>query len=257
MVEGETFDMRHGDADRSRVAALIVVDEFLRRSTARPRVIGLSFAVLVHVALLIALAWQVRSDVARAPAAIVDVQLVRSWPRPIVLARNRSVELKGLGATLAKAQDKSAVARAVTSAPAISSPPGAAATRPGIAESSQQQWPTPDARLSSALRSGLIGCANADASKLSESEREGCRQRLAQGASTAHYISGIPAEKAEYYEALAASEDAMMRDSMGGHRPGIICGRGSETRGFKLGPLPCAFSPSPSPWVPELDVRPR
>ena len=103
MVEGETFDMRHGDADRSRVAALIVVDEFLRRSTARPRVIGLSFAVLVHVALMIALAWQVRSDVARAPAAIVDVQLVRSWPRPIVLARNRSVELKGLGATLAKA----------------------------------------------------------------------------------------------------------------------------------------------------------
>jgi hypothetical protein len=44
---------------------------------------------------------------------------------------------------------------------------------------------------------------------------------------------------------------------MGGHRPGVVCGGGARDRGIKLGPLPCAFAPSPSPWMPEVDVRPR
>jgi hypothetical protein len=251
-------DPRRRDADRSRVAALAVVDAFLQRSMARPRVLALSFAALVHVALLIALAWQVRVDVARPPAATVDLQLAPSWPRAIVPAPDRSAERKPAGPPLVNARVESPAAGAETAVPALSSPPAAAAAiRPGVAQPLLQPWQAGDARLSSALRNSLIGCAEADSSALSESEREGCRQRLAQGASTAPYISSVPADKREYYGALVASEDAMRRDPMGGHRPGIICGLGSQNRGFKLGSLPCSFSPSPSPWMPELDVRPR
>ena len=233
------------------------MDANLRRATVRPQVIGLSFAVLVHVALLTALAWGVRVDIPPAPAPIVDVQLLKPWPRPLPSAPNRSAEAERVQQPAASAQDKSPSTAPAMSTPAASPPPVAAALRPSGAPGSQKNWPSGDGRLGSALRNSPIGCADADASKLSEGEREGCRQRLAEGASSAPYIPGIPAEKREYYEALAASEEAMMRDPMGGHRPGVICGLGSQNRGFKLGSLPCSFSPSPSPWMPELDVRPR
>lgn len=233
------------------------IDANLRRATVGPRVIGLSFAILVHVALLTALAWGVRVNIPPARTPIVDVQLLKPWPKPFPSAPNPATEAKRVKQPTAGERGKSALITPVVSTPAPSPPPVTAAIRPSGAPGSQENWPTGDARLSSALRKSLIGCADADGSKLSEGEREGCRQRLAQGASMAPYISGVPSAKREYYQALQASENAMMRDPMGGHRPGIICRRGSQTRGIKLGPLPCSFSPSPSPWTPEVDVRPR
>ena len=233
------------------------MDANLRRATVRPQVIGISLAVLVHVALLAALTWGVRVDIPPAPIPIVDVQLLEPWPRPFLSAPNRSAEAKRVQQPTGSAQDKSPLTAPGMSTPTASPPSVAAAFAPSSAPGSQQNWPPGDARLSSALRNSLIGCADADASKLSESERAGCRQRLAEDASTAPYISAVPAEKREYYEALQSSEDAMMRDPMGGHRPGIGCGASGRNRGFKLGPLPCSFVPSPSPMMPEMDVRPR
>jgi hypothetical protein len=191
------------------------MDANLRRAAVRPQVIGFSFAILVHGALLTALAWGIRANIPPAPNSIVDVQLLKPWPRPLPSAPNRSAEAERVQQPAASAQDKSPSTAPAMSTPAASPPPIAAALRPSGAPGSQQNWPSGDGRLSSALRNSLIGCADADASKLSESEREGCRQRLAKGASTAPYISGIPAEKREYYDALAASEEAMLRDPMG------------------------------------------
>jgi hypothetical protein len=223
----------------------------------RPQVIGLSFAVLVHVALLAALAWEVRVKPSSAPTPVEDVQLLRPWPKPSPSAPSHRAEAEREQLPTASVGGKFPSIAPAMPAPAASAPPVAAAPRPGGAAGSLPKWPSPDARLSSALRNSLIGCADADASKLSESERVGCRHRLAEGASTAPYISGVPPEKREYYQALAASEDAMTRDPMGGHRPGIGCGASARNRGFKLGPLPCSFVPSPSPMTPEMDVRPH
>lgn len=110
------------------------------------------------------------------------------------------------------------------------------------------------ARLSAALRRSGIGCANPDATELSEGEREACRHRLAQGAASAPYISSVPPVKREYYAALQESEAAMARDPMGGHGPQIVCGPAQKQRlGLKFGP--CKLAAPLSPWIPEADVR--
>jgi hypothetical protein len=233
------------------------MDPNLRRETVRPKVIGISFAVLVHVVLLTALAWGVRVNTPSAPTPIVDVQVLKPWPKAFPSAPNRSAEAKRVEQPTRSAQDKSPLTAPIMPGAPASPPSIATALRSSGAPGSPETWLTGNAHLSSALRNSLIGCADADATKLSEGEREGCRQRLAEGASTASYISGVPAAKREYYQALQVSEDAMMRDPMGGHRPGIGCGASGRNRGFKLGPLPCSFVPSPSPMMPEMDVRPH
>jgi hypothetical protein len=109
-------------------------------------------------------------------------------------------------------------------------------------------------RLSAALRSGGVGCANADLVKLSDAEREACRDRLADGAAGAPYVSGVPAVKAEYYAALAKSERDMLDDPMGGHGPHVVCGGANKQLGLKIGP--CKLTAPMTPWTPEADVRP-
>jgi len=108
--------------------------------------------------------------------------------------------------------------------------------------------------LTAALRRSGVGCANADAVRLSEIEREGCRRRLAQGAAGVPYISGVPPKEREYYAALADSEAKMDAAPMGGHGPGFVCGGGKDRLGLKLGP--CKITAPLSPWIPEADVRP-
>ncbi len=239
-----TFDEHGADA-------LAHIQSSFRRGAVRSRAAGLSFAVAVHVTILTALALSAGRETAPAPTPPVDVRLIRRF----AAADERPAEPKR--AMSPKGQSPKRTQTSPTAPPTVvTSPPVAQGQQSQTPQGSPPSWPGQTARLSAALRGSIIGCAHADAAGLSEMEREACRQRLASGAATAPYIPGISPRKREYYAALAASEEAMERDPMGGHRAGVICGLGSQNKGFKLGSLPCSFVLSPSPYTPEVDVPP-
>ncbi|MBU1376967.1 MAG: hypothetical protein KKE02_19045 [Alphaproteobacteria bacterium] len=147
--------------------------------------------------------------------------------------------------------------------------------------------------LSRALRGSRVGCANA--TLLSDKERERCQDRLEQGSKLAKYIpTPIPAERRAYYDAIAkakeppkasnvvqtagrqlvpqaglsgllASEGSATR-AMGGSAPGFGCalafggpkgmgGWKTPPHGLKLGPLPCFVTPPSGPLSPEALIR--
>jgi hypothetical protein len=237
--------------DEHGADALADIQSSFRRGAARSRAAGLSFSVAVHVAVLTALALGVSRETAPAPTPPVEVQLLRRF----AAAAERPAKPKR--ATPPRRQSpKRTEASPTAPATAVASPPAAQGQQSQTPQGSPPSWPTVDARLREALRASIVGCAHAEAAGLSETEREACRRRLASGAATAPYIPGIPPKKRAYYAALAASEEAMERDPMGGHGAGVICGLGSQNKGFKLGSLPCSLVLSPSPYTPEVDVRP-
>jgi hypothetical protein len=140
--------------------------------------------------------------------------------------------------------------------PLLSGPPSfAPPAASGQTAAAATPAPFDAARLGAALRNSGIGCANADATRLSDTEREACQRRLAKGAAGAPYIPGVPPEKSAYYAALQENEAEMERNPLGGHGPQLVCSRANRQLGVKLGP--CKLTAPLSPWIPEADVRPR
>ncbi len=211
---------------------------------ARGRLLALFIAVAAHVAILAGLVLGVSPAIPSGGPAITEVTLLPHWPS---FSSPPSPDRKP-AAKRRRAQGESTPA--VATAPPVNTAPvttGAAATGPSAAGDL--------ARLGAALRASGIGCG-LEGARLTPAEREACHERLGAGAADAAYITAVSPEKRSYYAALQDSEAKLAHDRLGGHAPGIVCGKGAQTRGFKLGDLPCAFSPSPSPWAPELDVRP-
>ena len=227
------------ECDGARVAD---IDPQRRPGAASGRAAALAIAILAHVAILAALALGVQPQRAPRPPPITDVTIFPLAPRP-ALAPSTSPK-----AASPRRPGRQGETTLVSRTPALLAP--AAGQGPTPASGT-----TDLARLGAALRASGVGCG-LEGARLTAAEREACHERLGAGAADAAYITAVPPEKRAYYAALQASEAKLAHDRLGGHAPGFVCGKGAETRGFKLGALPCAFSPSPSPWAPELDVRP-
>ena len=214
------------------------------RRTARGRAAALSIALAAHVAILAGLILGVQTEVDRGGPPVTEAVLTPPWP--------------GLTARPAADRRPSTSRRLVHGEPtrpiSAAQIPAASPEIPGAA-SAKSSAASDLARLGAALRSSGVGC-DLTGARLSPSEREACHERLGAGAADVAYITAVPPQKRAYYSALQASEAKMAHDPLGGHAPGFICGKDAQTKGFKLGSLPCAFTPSPSPWAPELDVRP-
>jgi hypothetical protein len=129
------------------------------------------------------------------------------------------------------------------------------ATTPGAETTS---LPADQAKLGAALRRSAVGCANGEYVKLSEAEREACRHRLADGAASTPYVSGIPPVKAQYYAAVAESEAkfraARTAADMKPYAAQVVCGGASTQLGLKVGP--CKLIPPQSEMIPEAGVQP-
>jgi hypothetical protein len=215
-----------------------------RRADARWIAVGASLAVHLGVVGLL-LTYRPSGSQLDAGQAIVVELLSPQTPMRRPARRTKSLERPQPARTPSEEQRS-----------AIGAPAGQPAQTNAQSTLPSQPSPAPigGGRLSAALRQSGIGCANPDAARLTDSEREACRRRLTQGAASAPYVSAVPPEKREYYAALQESEAAMARDPMGGHGPQIVCGPAQKQRlGLKLGP--CKLAAPLSPWIPEADVQ--
>jgi hypothetical protein len=212
-----------------------------QRGAARGRAAALSIAIAGHLVFLVGLVLGVRPEAPR-PPTIADVIIV---PDAFRLAP-RSLPPSISPAPRLREQEHPAIKGPFNAASAARAPVSGAAGNSRTADL---------AALGAALRASGMGCG-LEGARLTTAEREACHERLGAGAANAAYITAVPPEKRAYYAALQAREAEMAHDPLGGHAPGIVCGKDAQTKGFKLGRLACAFTPSPSPWAPELDVRP-
>jgi len=140
-------------------------------------------------------------------------------PRPVT--RPQLTSLGRLSAAQVARRTPSAPAGA-TLAPLVPAVPSASQAGPSPA-------PSPGlgpgyADISAALRHGGVGCADAAASRLSQKERDGCRDRLAMNAMQAPHLEGMAPEKLAYYQAVAKAEDDWRSGRDPGHLPFVFCG---------------------------------
>jgi hypothetical protein len=215
----------------------------VRRRGGAARIVAVGVSLAVHLAAFALLitgrlwpAWRESDERAVSVDLMKPAQAVRPPVRRRPASTSSAPSPSPFTSPQAPEQPSAPPSGAVVTARAAPQPPG---------------W---DARrLGSILRGSAIGCANADTVRLTPSEREACRQRLAQGAASAPFIPGAPPDKAAYWQALSESEAAMDADRLGGHGPGIVCG-GRKRFGLKLGP--CTVVPPMTPLTAEVDVRP-
>jgi hypothetical protein len=88
----------------------------------------------------------------------------------------------------------------------------------------------------SGLRGTLVGCANADAVRLSASERARCNERFGAAVGSAPVLSGIAPEKRNEFDRAAAQGEAAKR-----YRGAVPTGTTpspNPAAGAGLGPVP-------------------
>jgi hypothetical protein len=95
----------------------------------------------------------------------------------------------------------------------------------------------PRAEARTALRHGLVGCANPDAANLSAAERELCNEQFGKNAKTAPFLGlGLRPDKQETFDKAAAAKEADRRYRGAGIPSGV--------KGSGLG--------EPEPWTTRL-----
>jgi hypothetical protein len=217
-----------------------------RRRTSRLG--ALALAALDNLALLALLAAPGR-DAFRAPSGLRPVEVTLAKPMirrltPPPPAAGSAAPSRVLSPSTPPATPASPAAPAPTTGPiGPSLSPGA----PGLAAT---------------LRRGDVGCAHPDAPWMTAADRDACRDRLAAGATKAPYVSGMPAGKLAYYDAVAQAEADWRSGRDAGHPPFISCafkfGAGqaraadAPPHALKLGP--CILEPPKGSLDIDVDI---
>jgi hypothetical protein len=97
---------------------------------------------------------------------------------------------------------------------------------------------------------------------MSDADRAACRDRLAEGAKKAPYLSRTDPAKLAYYDAVAKSQEDWHSGRDPGHAPAVGCviffGSGEKPKppphALRLGP--CIIEPPRGSLDPDVDVQP-
>jgi len=223
-----------------------------RRKRWTRRLGALALAALAQASLLWLTAIQQRAT----PFPVAGTPATPVWiVRPPVLAPSRSTKVASASPL---ASPRPVTGPPTPSSPEVPAPPEPAAG-PGAAGLAAPGPSAPGlpSGVASALRGSVVGCANAAALGLSDTERAGCRDRLAAGAALAPLRSGIPTDKRAYYDTIVATEAAYRSDAGGAHGPGVFCypgGHGARPlpHAIKIGP--CYIEPPQGMLSVDVDV---
>lgn len=218
----------------------------------RRRLAALTLAALAQAGLLWLTAIQQHPN----PFATAETPALPVWiVSPRVLARPRRSPRRSTSPQAARAATRERSPAPSTERPAPAVP------APGLPPASGSPAPGPSgvgapAGVASALRGSLVGCANAEALRLSDAERAECRDRFAAGAAMTPHRWGIPGDKRAYYDTVLATEAKFRNDPGGGHGPGVLCIPGARGRplphAIKIGP--CYIEPPQGMLDVDVDV---